>query len=151
MEVYNMRNADDNLPQMIECRYTGYKHTGIRIDLATIVTGIPPTVRVLDDYEAGRQQIRTALEHYFHNCHNPATNDDVFLPGIYTPFAAVTAIDDIRNGTKKNTGIEKYLISHKGALVLDIDSIYINYRANSWLVKLWMDHCNSSNYPVTIQ
>ncbi|MCD7883445.1 MAG: hypothetical protein LUI87_07045 [Lachnospiraceae bacterium] len=148
MEIINMRSIDDTClqPKITEIRYTDYKHTGVRLQLATIVLGIPPDANILDGSEAGKDKIRNAITTYFCDYHTPSANGkDIFLPVEYPPAAAALAIDNIRRGDNKGTAVETYIMRHSGPLVIDLDSVYVNYKARSWLAKIWYVYCDDNH------
>ncbi|MCD8337044.1 MAG: hypothetical protein LUD18_07185 [Lachnospiraceae bacterium] len=147
MEIIRMRSADNIVrPKMTEVRYTDYKHTGVRMRLATIVLGIPPDETILDDYNSGRRKVMDAVVSYFRDYHIPNTvSDDIFLPDNYNPAAAALAIDCIRRGELKHSDVESFIKSHHGVLIIDMDSVYVNYKANSWLTKIWYEYCGEAD------
>lgn len=130
---------------IIEYRSPEYRHSGIRIPLVTYQTEIPGDINLFDNgLQAGLGRVKAALEECCAGSNLSADGnvEDVFLPENFSPHEAVLAVGNIRAGTSSGSAIEHYLKNRQTPVIIDIDSVYINYRAGGWLVKIWLIDMN---------
>ncbi|MCD8337057.1 MAG: hypothetical protein LUD18_07250 [Lachnospiraceae bacterium] len=146
MFVQPMCVINDN-PKIIEVHWYDYRRSGIMCPLLTISLQIPPDKPILGEPTSGKILVQNTVEYYFRSCHNPAVSGDVFLPDRFTPLAAVQAYDNLLSGHNSGLEIEHYISAHHEVLLIECESVYINYRGNSWFARYWsLDPGNSFGF-----
>ncbi|MCD8014605.1 MAG: hypothetical protein LUG99_15810 [Lachnospiraceae bacterium] len=146
--VYVMMNTAETAPAILELRIPEYRHSGIRIPLVTIDTGIGLADRhILDNPAYGKKLVKASVEKLFRTIYVPGTTDpDIFLPDQYHPYDAVLAAQNIALGKSRGTEVEQYINSHQGVIVLEMESVYQHYKNHSYFCKVFI--LDQVNYPI---